>query len=308
VTSLHILGAGALGSLFAHRAIIAGYDVVLVTRKEEEHREITLERDSNHLTHLFRTQCVSDTHPINHLLIATKSYDVLAATKCISKNLSSGSTVAVLSNGMGYHDSLNALIPSHNLIAATTTAGCALISSSAVNGTLHQHYRQSGGGVTFFGHWEQSGDGMPDWLNPLIGSVERCSWSEDIQSLLIQKLVINAAINPCTALNDIPNGALATDPWRGQVIQAVEEINGVLSNFHGGAIPGSLQDVVDSVIADTAGNISSMLADVRAHRQTEHEAILGFLLEQPMSPPQPKVAAPLLQSWLEALRARARQL
>ena len=162
--------------------------------------------------------------------------------------------------------------------------------------------------MTFFGRWAQPADGMPDWLNPLIGSVDQCSWSEDIHSLLMQKLVINAAINPCTALNDIPNGALATDPWRGQVIQAVEEINEVLSNFHGGAIPGSLQDVVDSVIADTAGNISSMLADVRAHRQTEHEAILGFLPERPMSSHQSTVAAPLLRSWLEALRTRARQL
>jgi 2-dehydropantoate 2-reductase len=62
---------------------------------------------------------------------------------------------------------------------------------------------------------------------------------------------------------------------------------------------------VDQVITDTAGNISSMLADVRAGRQTEHEAILGFLLEQEG---QRNVAAPLLTSWLEALRERASQL
>lgn len=302
---LHILGAGALGCLFAHRAITAGYEVVLLTRGREHQRIVTLETNQGKIIQRYPTQCVEDANAITNLLITTKSYDVLGAAKSVINNLNTSSQVAVLSNGMGYHDTLNTLIPSHNLIAGTTTAGCTLLDSSLISGVLNQGYKQSGEGMTFFGHWVNQDDLMPDWLRPLLGSFEQCSWSEDIQPLLLQKLVINAVINPCTALNDMPNGALADNPWRELVQQAVGEIDQILAGKHWGILTHPVSELVDQVITDTAGNISSMLADVRAGRQTEHEAILGFLLEQEE---QRNVAAPLLTSWLEALRARASQL
>ena len=302
---LHILGAGALGCLFAHRATRAGYEVVLLTRDREHQRIVTLETDQGEVIQPYPTQCVEDANTITNLLITTKSYDVLGAAESVINNLTSRSQVAVLSNGMGYHDTLNTLIPSHNLIAGTTTAGCTLLDSDWANGVLSQRYKQSGEGVTFFGHWVNQDDPMPDWLSPLLKSFKQCSWSEDIQPLLLQKLVINAAINPCTALNDVPNGALADDPWRDLVQQAVEEIDQILACTYRGRLMHPVSELVDQVITDTAGNISSMLADVRAGRQTEHEAILGFLLEQEG---QRNVAAPLLTSWLEALRERASQL
>ena len=302
---LHILGAGALGCLFAHRAITAGYEVVLLTRGREHQRIVTLEKNQGEIIQRYPTQCVEHANTITNLLITTKSYDVLGAAESVINNLTSSSQVAVLSNGMGYHDTLNTLIPSHNLIAGTTTAGCTLLNSAWANGGLSQRYKQSGEGMTFFGHWANQDDPMPDWLSPLLESFEQCSWSEDIQPLLLQKLVINAVINPCTALNDIPNGALADKPWRELVQQAVGEIDQILACTHSGRLTHPVSELVDQVITDTAGNISSMLADVRAGRQTEHQAILGFLLEQEG---QRNIAAPLLTSWLEALRARASQL
>jgi len=303
--SLHVLGAGALGCLFAHRATRAGYEVVLLTRNAEHQRVVTLEIDQEKLIQQFPTQRITDANTITNLLITTKSYDVLDAAESVINNLNPSSQVAVLSNGMGYHDSLNTLIPSHNLIAGTTTAGCTLLGSASVNGALNQRYKQSGEGVTFFGHWAQHGKSMPDWLRPLLESFEHCGWSGDIQPLLLRKLVINAAINPCTALNDIPNGALADEPWRELVQQAIGEIDQVLAASYRGMPMSSVEDLVNQVITDTADNTSSMLADVRAGRQTEHEAILGFLLERQA---HKKTATPLLTSWLEALRDRARRL
>ena len=298
---LHILGAGALGCLFAHRATIAGYAVVLLTRDREHQRIVTLETDQGEVIQPYPTQRVEDANTITNLLITTKSYDVLGAAESVINNLTSSSQVAVLSNGMGYHDTLNTLIPSNNLIAGTTTAGSTLLDSIWADGGLSQRYKQSGEGMTFFGHWVNQDDPMPDWLRPLLGSFEQCSWSEDIKPLLLQKLVINAVINPSTALSDIPNGALADNPWRELVQQAVGEIDQILAGKNWGILTHPVSELVDQVITDTAGNISSMLADVRAGRQTEHEAILGFLLEQEE---QRNVAAPLLTSWLEALRAR----
>ena len=305
MTPLHILGAGALGCLFAHRATRAGYEVVLLTREPENQRVITLVKDHQEITQQFPTQCTRDANHISNLLIATKSYDVLSAAGCVVDALTPASQVAVLSNGMGYHDALNALIPSHNLIAATTTAGCTLLDSSSANGVLSERYKQSGEGMTFFGHWTLQSEGIPEWLRPLLESFQQCSWSSDIKPLLLQKLVINTVINPCTALNDIPNGALADEPWRKLVQQAVEEVDQILASKHRGILMHPVGDLVDQVIIDTAGNTSSMLADVRAGRQTEHEAILGFLLEQQAKAAE---ATPLLTSWLEALRSRARGL
>jgi 2-dehydropantoate 2-reductase len=118
------------------------------------------------------------------------------------------------------------------------------------------------------------------------------------------KLAVNAVINPCTALNDVANGALAEPPWQEQAEQATREVTQILKAAKQTLVADTLASTIDRVIADTAHNTSSMLADIRAKRPTEHEAILGYLLEQL----GPATDAPLLTSWLSLLRQRSRDL
>jgi 2-dehydropantoate 2-reductase len=317
---LHILGAGALGTLFAHRAIAVGYEPVLVTRvpevsrqadrtgTPEKQRVVTIEDGDDRMTYAFASEAANAHRPITHLFIATKSYDVLSAIDSVADRFTRDTRVAVLSNGLGYHEAANQRIPSHRLVAATTTAGCKLLSSSASDGQLTQRYGVAGAGVTLFGEWRtRSSEGssaIPSWLMPFIDGPWPCGWRDDIHPALLMKLAINAVINPCTALNYVANGALAESPWRGQVEQATREVIEILEAAKQTLVANTLASTIDTVIADTAHNTSSMLADVRANRPTEHEAILGYLLEQL----GPATEAPLLTSWLSLLRQRSRDL
>jgi 2-dehydropantoate 2-reductase len=96
---------------------------------------------------------------------------------------------------------------------------------------------------------------------------------------LWQKLIINAGINPYTAILDCPNGEILSAPLYQSTI---DELCQELSELMSAAVqirqtPGSLRQRIEQVAQNTAGNTSSMRADVLRKRQTEIDFINGYL-------------------------------
>lgn len=293
-THFHILGAGAIGGLFAFRLASAGNQVTLIRRSITDN-EVTLamEVGGNTVQRTFRQQRSDDPQTIDHLWITTKSYDVVTAAESVRHRLSPGATVTVLANGMGYHEALAGVCAPAQLLAGITTAGAKLTDT----GTLVA----SGSGMTRLGWWRKTGD-PPDWLEPLASHNWACLWEASILDKLLEKLALNAVVNPATALLDIDNGALLEPPYRAQLIEAREEVKQLL-------IWGGCQKVADdldarltSVLQDTANNSSSMRTDTQLGRRTEVDAILGYLLTEFGDRAAPRPATPLLSSWFNALQ------
>ncbi|MDP3186416.1 MAG: 2-dehydropantoate 2-reductase, partial [Anaerolineales bacterium] len=101
----------------------------------------------------------------------------------------------------------------------------------------------------------------------------------DARSLLWGKLVVNAAINPLTALLRVPNGELLQRPTArflmGELAReaaAVARAQGVSLPFEA---PGS---AAEEVARRTAANRSSMLQDVLRGAPTEIDAICGAIV------------------------------
>ncbi len=94
--------------------------------------------------------------------------------------------------------------------------------------------------------------------------------------LLAEKLIINCGINPLTALFQISNGELLTNPrFFGLLRELIKESSKVLDlEFE------ESWNRVQQVCKLTAANTSSMLADVSAGRRTEIDAISGFVLKE----------------------------
>ena len=91
--------------------------------------------------------------------------------------------------------------------------------------------------------------------------------------------------------------------------QAIDEVSQVLAYANHGTLASTLGHTVEQVLAATATNTSSMRADLIAHRRTEVDDILGFLLNS-LAPDfsdnnQPRPATPLLETWLNELRQRS---
>ncbi len=107
-----------------------------------------------------------------------------------------------------------------------------------------------------------------------------CSLSQNIRRELLLKAIINACINPLTALLGIRNGTLATvEPLR-ELVERVAEEGVAIGAAEGIELdPKQVIQRVWSVAEATADNKSSMLQDVERGRRTEIDSINGALVE-----------------------------
>jgi 2-dehydropantoate 2-reductase len=271
----YVLGAGAIGCLFAARLQQAGCRVTLVVRDRE-----TIEPGTNGLsvqvtngtgpgTFSLEATTRRDASQIDYLLITTKAYDARQALAEVAHRLGGDCPVVLMVNGMGLAEELQREHPQLALVAGTTTEGAYRTAPFQVH--------HAGAGVTHIGGWR--GGPAPPWFGDWAAALSDCVWDHHIETALWRKLAINCAINPLTAIHGCRNGELGRRP---ELIRATtvlcEEIASVGQAAGLADRTGSLHQAVATVIAATAGNRSSMLQDIEAGRRTEITYITGYLL------------------------------
>jgi len=112
----------------------------------------------------------------------------------------------------------------------------------------------------------------------------------DLLQMQLEKLAVNCIVNPLTVLLDARNGALLynyalTRTMRlllseiSLVIRSLPELQ-YIPNVQSRFDPGRLETIVVGIANKTKDNISSMLADARAGRQTEIEYINGWIVQR----------------------------
>jgi len=129
-------------------------------------------------------------------------------------------------------------------------------------------------------------------------------WVEDVESILWEKLLVNAAINPLTALFNCPNGRLALDPTLQAILRDIVAEALPLVRPHG--VKLSLDEAiarVETVCRATAENISSMLQDIRRGKRTEIDFINGAVVREGERLKQPPPLNRLLTALVERLSA-----
>ncbi len=292
----HILGAGAIGGLFATLLQDAGTPCTLLLRDSDPDLIagsacITLRRDDLLHRHRFAVSASSDAAPISHLLVCTKAYDIVSAVAAIDHRLTPGATVLLLANGLGYQEQVKARWPQLDCFAGSTTEGAFREGRRII---CH-----AGLGKTLVG--QPGRPTAPDWFTTWQKLPAACEWSADIATVLWRKLAINCAINPVTALYRCPNGALAERPELAALVRELcAEIRAVASAAGQERAVRDLHPQVMAVIHATASNRSSMLQDVLAGRATEIEYLTGYLLAQGQ---RLGIDAPRNATLLEAVKA-----
>lgn len=96
----------------------------------------------------------------------------------------------------------------------------------------------------------------------------------DWEPLLKTKLLINAVINPLTALFNVTNGMILTNIHIKNIAEKLTEETAYVLGFD----YNWAWENVSRVAENTKDNTSSMLADILHNRETEIEAISGYLL------------------------------
>lgn len=267
-----MLGAGAIGCLFASALHRSGCTTTLLLREGAagNTRPVVVQRHDQSSELQLPVATAADCGPISHLLVTTKAYDARAAVTAVAAHLDQDSQILLMVNGMGVADALRDDFPQLDIFLGTTTAGAQRIAPL--------HIIHAGRGQTRIG---QAGRAAPPtWFEQWSSTLDDCLWDTDIEQALWQKLAINCAINPLTALHGCSNGELAQNPSLARALGGLcREIAQISEAAGYRAVAAQLEQSVKGVIDGTADNRSSMLQDVQAARPTEIDYITGYLLQ-----------------------------
>lgn len=292
----HVLGAGAIGGLFATRLAEAGIGVTLLLRNEQRLAAFAnagqvLTRESERGVEQFAVEAEGDTAtgPIDHLLVATKAHACETALKNVLPRLHPKTEILLLQNGCGPQQALAERLPNYPVWAGVTTSGVRRLSPFLL--------RPAGAGETRIGPLTACAQGLPAGWDRLRHPVHAVA---DIHQALWQKLAINAAINPLTALAGCSNGDLLQPEHQQRLSALCLEIEQIAQAACQPLFERPLLEQVRRVAEETAANRSSMLEDISAGRRTEIDQITGYLCR---TAHRLGVAAPLNQQLLDAIHA-----
>lgn len=266
----YLLGAGNMGLLAAHYLQRAGFTVIALRRDDAPALERTLILpDGDTVPLQLRCEPIVGAGPIRRLVVACKA--PFSAAALAGLPLAADATVLRLQNGLG---SLDGRLP----------AGARMIevvSASAVKRDGDQH-RVVAENDTWMGENAAAVGAAepPTWFGTLARHWPKLHWPDDFHHRQWRKLVGNAVINPLTGLHDVANGRIFQDPaLAADAEQLAREADRVLTTLDptwpGDSLPG-----VRALAEATAGNTSSMRADMQAGAITEIDAINGWLLRQ----------------------------
>uniref|UniRef100_UPI004048233D ketopantoate reductase family protein n=1 Tax=Shewanella baltica TaxID=62322 RepID=UPI004048233D len=281
-----ILGAGAVGQLICRQLTVAGMNVGFIGRNALEASQQVLSftplasaDDKQQQIHVIPYSVPILTADaldnIRLVIVCVKAYQVLDALSPLLKQLPSQCHILLLHNGMGPHLALAPLIN-----AQANGRGLSLGTTS--QGVLRQApwlIKQTGQGLTQLGHFAGA-ELTEHYRNALLAAIPSSEWVDTIVPCLWQKLAVNAAINPLTALYQCPNGKLA-DPDFSEMIKGILDELVMVAAHDGVSLDQSfLHDRVYQVIRLTAGNFSSMHQDIAHQRRTEIDQINGYICER----------------------------
>ena len=206
------------------------------------------------------------------LLVTTKAGDTLAALHSALSDSPANTPIVLFQNGLGSQQQVADTWPERAILAASTTEGA---NRPAPDRTVH-----AGKGETWVGPLTRTAESR---LAGVVGQLAESGLTvhaeTDILPRLWQKLVINAGINPFTALLDCPNGEILEAPlFRQWITPLCEEIASLMAGAGQGLVaPEQLRGKIETVARNTARNTSSMRADRLAGRPTEIDYINGYL-------------------------------
>ena len=277
-----VLGAGAVGSLFAARIALAGHAVVVVGRPAHvaEIRSGGL-RILDHEVEVVRLEAVIELPPGSApdvALLTTKTFDLATAAAALATAVRSPVPTLLPQNGLGVETLANDALESAGWPDPSSWTVRAIHSIPAT-WVRPGEVREAGTGVIL----------LPDPTGPTaphVRSFERllagagfsvkrvCAFDREVW----RKVLINAAINPVTAVRGVPNGRLLEEPARGEAIALLREaLRAARAAGHEFSEEEAVRDF-EEVARATAENRSSMLQDLDRGRPTEIDSISGALL------------------------------
>jgi len=269
-----ITGTGALATLFAARLSRAGHTVTLLgswpagLEALQRNGARLIERDGSESA--WAVQATADAaqcRGAKFALVLVKAWQTGRAARQLAECLSADGVALTLQNGLGNGETLMQELGEGRVALGVTTTGATLLGPGLV--------RAGGEGIL-------SVERHPA-LGPLIEALRSAQFQvetvAEARSLIWGKLIINATINPLTALLRVPNGELLKRPTAQKLMHALANEAAMVARAEGVPLPfDDPVQAVEEVARKTASNHSSMLQDILRGTPTEIDAICGAIV------------------------------
>jgi 2-dehydropantoate 2-reductase len=290
-----IVGGGAVGLLMAaylHRM----YDITLYTRRQSQaallnKNGLRFMKDSKEKTFFIKAKHIEQSEMNEDVVFVTvKQYDLPKLVSSANR-LQNIPTIIFLQNGMGHLSLLNQF-NNRNIVLGVVEHGALKHDDRTVEHT--------GEGKISLAVWKGE-------IGEAQHFIEQSSshfpflFKKDWYEMLAMKLAINAVVNPLTALLRVKNGQLLeVNEYRIMMQLLFSELKDVLSLRNEQRVWENIVHVCEK----TANNRSSMLKDIEQGRQTEIDAILGYIIQKGKSM---NIQTPLCEFLLYAIKGMERR-
>ncbi|GAA0319593.1 2-dehydropantoate 2-reductase [Sphingomonas oligophenolica] len=271
-----ILGAGAMGSLFAARIAETGAQVVVIDVDPARlaaigERGITLTDDSGTRTVPVAASLAADVSaPIDLVILFTKGMHSASAIASVA-HLQGGRPVALtLQNGIGNAELLADAFGADRVVIGTALIPADLAGPAAV--TTH------GAASLCVGPMAPGAQAPAERVAALL---ERAGFSvsrpDDIAAAVWEKVAFNAALNAIAMLCEVSNSGMDNPPGR-RIAEAVARETAAVAAAKGITIVrAGIMASIDTALREHRGHKASMLQDREAGRATEIETINGAI-------------------------------
>lgn len=280
-----VMGAGALGSVAGGFMAKAGHTVTLVGRAPHmdavaaEGLRISGIWGDHRVTAIRTVTTVSaiEVPAFDLVLVCVKSYDTASAAAEALPCVGPDTLVCAYQNGLGNAETLAEAVGWPRTIGARAIYGARLLAPGQVDVTVIAQPTALGAydGATDTARVRAMARAMDDAGLPTVHT-------DRIGTVLWAKVAYNCALNPLSALLDVPYGALAEAAESRAVMDdalaelyAVAEARGVALEPDSVAAYRTL--FYDKLVPPTARHYASMREDFLHHRRTEIDALNGAI-------------------------------
>ncbi len=261
-----IIGGGSTGLLIGCY-LAQKHNVTIYVKREQQKRYLNkygISSLESNETISVRSLLISEMQREDYLIVCVKQHHVSQVIPFVEQT-NKEATVIFLQNGMGHIPLLEEMF--HPVLVGVVEHGALRKNDHTVEHT--------GKGVIKLAVFSGSRDELDSVTYYLDQEQFPFKGFSDWKSLLKEKLIVNAVINPLTALFHIRNGELFRNVYINSIAcELCRETAIVLELDYEQQL-----ERVQEVAQNTGNNISSMLKDLQENRKTEIEAICGYLIK-----------------------------
>jgi 2-dehydropantoate 2-reductase len=283
---LLVFGAGALGSAVGGFMAKAGHAVTLIGRDAHmaaitnQGLRITGIWGEHHVAGVDARTTVEgiDAGSFALVLVAVKSYNTLAAAQSVAPIVGPGTLVCSYQNGLGNAEAIASVIGWERTIGARAIFGVVVREPGWIDITVIAN-------PTALGTYHESTSETR--VQEIVAAMDAAGlptvYTDRIRTVLWGKVAYNCALNPLSALLDVPyGGLLETEHTRETMREIVHELYAVGTALQVQLEPATPNEYIsllfEKLIPPTASHYASMRADFQHRHRTEIDALNGAIV------------------------------